>query len=132
MEQKLPFLEGLSIKGLVSYDPYTLFKKEWKNPRLSYTPDYSTTPYTFNETYEGDYSLSERDKNDKRFTFQGYINYHQHFNGLHDISFLGVAERKERKKWFGTKRAGFPLEIDEIDQEAGKINNSGSSERETS
>jgi len=136
IEQKLPFLEGLSIKGLVSYDPYTLFKKEWRKPRLSYTPDFSTTPYTFNETYEGDYSLYEKDENNKRFTFQGYINYQHRFNELHDVSFLGVAERKERKKrWFDAKRTGFPIDIDEMDQgstEAGKIANSGSSEKDTS
>lgn len=136
IEQKLPFLEGLSIKGLVSYDPYTLFKKEWRKPRLSYTPDFSTTPYTFNETYEGDYSLNQRDENDKRFTFQGYINYQHRFNGVHDINFLGVAERKERKRrWFDAKRTGFPLDIDELDRgstEAGKISNGGSSARETS
>lgn len=57
VEQQLPFIEGLSIKGVVSYDPYKLFKKEWRKPRLSYTPDFSTTPYTFNETTEGDHSL---------------------------------------------------------------------------
>jgi len=135
IEQKLPFLEGLSIKGLVSYDPYKQFKKEWRRPRLSYTPDFSTTPYTFNETYEGDNSLFEEDQDTKRFTFQGYINYKRRF-GLHDVSFLGVAERKERKyRKFSAKRIGFPIEIDEMDKgstAAGKIENGGSSERDTS
>ena len=136
IEQQLPFVEGLSIKGVVSYDPYKLFKKEWRKPRVSYTPDFSTTPYTFNETKEGDHSLFERDEDDKRFTYQGYINYNRRFNNLHDVTFLGVVESRQRKKhWFDTKRTGFPIEIDEMDQgstAAGKVTNSGSSEEETS
>lgn len=136
VEQQLPFIEGLSIKGVVSYDPYKLFKKEWRKPRLSYTPDFSTTPYTFNETTEGDHSLYQRDEDDKRFTFQGYVNYQHRFNDLHDITFLGVAEsRKRAKRWFDAKRIGYPIEIDEIDRgstAAGKVSNSGSSEQETS
>ncbi len=135
VEQQLPFLEGLSIKGLMSYDPYKLFKKEWRIPRLSYTPDYTTTPYTFNETYEGDRSLNERNEDNTRLTFQGYINY-QHRFGLHNVSFLGVAESKERNKhWLTAGRTGFPIAIDEIDRgstAAGRITNGGSSEQETS
>ena len=136
VEQQLPFLEGLSIKGVASYDPYKLFKKEWRKPRLSYTPDFSTTPYTFNETREGDHSLYEKDEDDKRFTFQGYLNYQHRFNDLHDVTFLGVVESRQRdKRWFDAKRTGFPIAMDEMDlgsTAAGKVTNGGSSSKETS
>ena len=136
IEQQLPFVEGLSIKGVISYDPYKLFKKEWRKPRISYTPDFSTNPYTFNETSSGDHSLFQRDEDDKRFTYQAYINYSRLFNELHNVTFLGVAESRDRKRrWFDTKRTGYPIEIDEIDQgstAAGKVTNSGSSSGETS
>ncbi|MCD7936108.1 MAG: TonB-dependent receptor, partial [Tannerellaceae bacterium] len=132
IEQQLPFLKGLSIKGLVSYDPYTLFKKDWRTPQLSYTPDFSTTPATFNEAYMADYSLEQRDENNKRFTYQAYINYQNRF-GLHDVTFLGVAERIEGKEhWFTAKRTNFPINIDELDQggtAAGQVSNGGSSSK---
>lgn len=132
IEQQLPFLKGLSVKGLISYDPYTLFKKEWKTPILSYTPDFSTTPATFHETYNGTYFLEQKDENKKRFTYQAYINYQNRF-GLHDVSFLGVAERIEgHDRDFKASRSYFPINIDELDQggtAAGQLSNGGSSSR---
>lgn len=135
VEQQLPFLKGLSIKGVASYDPRSKFNKKWSTPILSYVPDYSTDPITFNETYNGSSSsLNEGNEYDKRFTYQAYINYKNTFNGLHDVSVLGVAERSERKfRWNKLGRSDYPVDIDEINfggSAAGQMTNEGSSSQE--
>lgn len=135
VEQQLPFLKGLSVKGVASYDPRFKHNKKWSTPILSYIPDYSTDPITFNETRNGNSpSLSEANNYDKKFTYQAYINYKNTF-GLHDVSVLGVAERSEGKfKWNSLGRSDFPVDIDEIDfggSAAGQLTNGGSSNRET-
>lgn len=133
VEQQLPFLKGLSIKGTFSYDPRFDYKKEWKTPILSYTPDYSQDPIVFHETYNGEYSsLSEENRYDKKITMQGFITYKNTF-GLHDISVLGVAERAEGLfNWNTLGRGGFPVDIDEMDfgsTAQGQVTNGGSSSR---
>jgi len=118
IEQQLPFIKGLSIKGTASYDPYNTYTKQWQTPILSYAPDFTTTPYTFTPAYtefnapQLDLTLSQN----KAFTYQGYINYHNTF-GKHDITFLGVAEERNQKNWnVSAERINFPIDIDQLDQ----------------
>lgn len=131
VEQKLPFLKGLSIKGLMSYDPYTRYKKRWTTPVLSYTPDFSQDPVAYEEVNEGEYALRQEHEEKKIFTFQGYINYQNTF-GLHNINMLAVAERIQGKnRGDNLWRSNYPIDIDEIDQGGtapGQLGNGGSSD----
>lgn len=134
IEQQLPFLKGLSVKGLVSYDPQTYNRKVWQTPVLSYAPDFSTDPATYNEVYT-EFSkpqLNEEYSDRKAFTYQAHINYANKF-GVHDISLLAVAEAREQKnKSLSAERKNFPLDIDEIGMGGvgqSDINNNGSSWR---
>lgn len=132
IEQQLPFLKGLSVKGVVSYDPYNTYSKIWRTPVLSYAADFSTNPYTFTPVYTefSQPQLNENVSQNKAFTYQGYINYHNTF-GKHDVTFLGVAEARTQKYWgLGAGRTAYPINIDELDQggvAAGQITNGGSS-----
>ena len=135
IEQQLPFVKGLSLKGVVSYDPYSTHSKIWRTPVLSYAADFSTTPYTFTPGYT-EFSNPQLDENvsqNKAFTYQGYINYHNSF-GKHDVTFLGVAEARTQKYWgVGAGRTSFPINIDELNQggvAAGQITNGGSSSKQ--
>lgn len=118
IEQQLPFIKGLSIKGTASYDPYNTYSKQWQTPILSYAPDFTTTPYTYTPAYT-EFSAPQLDLNlsqNKAFTYQGYLNYHNTF-GLHDITFLGVVEERNQKYWnVSAERINFPIDIDQLDQ----------------
>jgi len=132
IEQQLPFVKGLSVKGVVSYDPYNTFSKIWRTPILSYSADFSTTPATYTPGYTefSQPQLNESVSQNKAFTYQGYINYHNTF-GQHDVTFLGVVESRNQKYWgLGAGRTAYPINIDELDQggvAAGQISNGGSS-----
>jgi TonB-linked SusC/RagA family outer membrane protein len=134
IDQDIPWVKGLKLKGLVSYDPQTANRKIWQTPILSYAPDFSTNPVIYNEVYT-EFSkpqLNEEYSDRKSLTFQGHVSYGNKF-GLHDISLLFVAEaRKERNKMLSAERKNFPIDIDEIGMGgvgSGDVSNGGTSWR---
>lgn len=135
IEQQLPFLKGLSVKGVASYDPYNTHSKIWRTPVLSYATDFSTTPYTYTPVYTefSNPQLSEDASQNKAFTYQAYINYHNTF-GNHDVTFLGVAEARNQKYWrMSAARTNYPINIDELDQggvASGEMTNGGTSSKQ--
>nr|WKN36352.1 TonB-dependent receptor [Tunicatimonas sp. TK19036] len=121
VEQELPFIEGLSIRGVFSYDPNQRNDKLWHIPFIYHKIDLSQQPYTYTEAIslqEGTgqpYTWLElENRRSANFTYQGYINYNRTF-GAHSLSGLIVAEaRKSSNDWFRTRRNNFAVEIDEI------------------
>jgi TonB-linked SusC/RagA family outer membrane protein len=126
LEQKLPFIKGLSAKGSVSYDPYNYVDKQWHRPFTYYTRS-ATAPYTFSpnsstqETSVTVYSwLNQQYWQQNTLTLQGYLNYHNTF-GKHDITGLAVAERRTWKQFdFRGRRNNFALDVDELNM--GSVN----------
>lgn len=119
INQKLP-IKGLSIKGVVSYDPNTQYQKMYHKPFYYYTVNYNTTPYTFAKaasTSEGLVAytyLEERFDRAKNFTYQGYLNYNGSF-GKHEITGLIVAEaRNNKNNNFNARINNYALDIDEL------------------
>jgi TonB-linked SusC/RagA family outer membrane protein len=118
IEQQLPFIKGLSIKGLVSYDPSSSYSKLWQVPVPSYSVDFSTTPYSYTEGFTEltKPQLTVLANQNKAFTYQGYLNYHKTF-GNHDVTFLGVVESRNQKYWnIRADRNNYPIAIDELDR----------------
>src|SRR5205085_134781 len=121
IEQKLPFIKGLSLKGTFSYDPYSYVQKRWHTPFYYYSQDLSTTPYTYTKqisTQEGGAApytwLNQNYYQNNTFTYQAYLNYHNTF-GKHDITGLVVAEEKNNKQLnFGATRNNFAINLDEL------------------
>ncbi|GAB2982428.1 TonB-dependent receptor [Mucilaginibacter puniceus] len=119
LTQKLP-IKGLSIKGVVSYDPQTQYQKMYHKPFYYYTVNYNTTPYTYGKaasTSEGLVAytyLDERFNRSKNFTYQGYLNYNGSF-GKHEITGLVVAEaRNNKNNNFSARINNYALDIDEL------------------
>ena len=120
VEQKLPFIKGLSAKGSVSYDPYNWVEKLWHKPFLYYTRS-ATAPYTFTpnastqETSVATFAwLQQQYWQQNTLTLQGYLNYHNTF-GKHDITGLAVAERRTWKQFdFRGRKNNFALDVDEL------------------
>lgn len=135
IEQQLPFIKGLSVKGLVSYDPYNTYSKIWKTPIPTYSVDFTTTPYTYTKNFLGPSksTLNLSTSQNKAFTYQGYLNYHNTF-GKHDVTFLGVLEARSQKYWdLSGSRINYPIDIDELDRGGtaqGEVSNGGASSQE--
>lgn len=121
LEQELPFIQGLSIKGNFSYDSWSNYIKGWHTPWYYYVLNSSTTPYTYTKSLAGleggtPYTfLKETQNYQKSFTYQGYVNYHRIF-GSHELTALLVAEARQNKSnTFFAQRNNFAVNIDEFD-----------------
>lgn len=136
LEQKLPFIKGLSTKAVLSYDPNFLYRKSWTKPYYYYILDTSTDPSRFNRTVNGQEIISLRQQDDKndRYTGQFYLNYNRTF-GKHQFGALAVFEARDtRNKWIMASRRGFQLDLDELDlgpSDKIEFDNGGSSSRTT-
>ncbi|WP_363437815.1 TonB-dependent receptor [Chitinophaga ginsengisegetis] len=121
VEQQLPFIKGLSIKGTFSYDPNDFTVKGWHTPFYFYSQNTSTNPYTYTKqisTSEGSAApytwLNQEYSKNQYFTYQGFLNYHNTF-GKHDFTGLLVAEaRKNDSTGFSARRNNFAVNIDEL------------------
>src|SRR5690606_11997649 len=138
VEQQLPFVEGLSIKGVFSFDPKSQNRKGWHLPFIYHKIDLNEKPYTFSEAIslqEGEgapYTWLEVQNNRwTNYTYQGYLQYENTF-GNHGLTGLIVAEaRNSTADWFLTRRNNFAVNIDEISlgsSDKNDYDNSGTSE----
>lgn len=121
VEQQLPFIKGLSAKGVFSYDPTSQNQKAWHIPFVYDNINLTTTPYTFTDavtTQEGNSQpykyLTLQNNRWANYTYQAYLNYNRKF-GDHNVTGLFVAEgRKSTNDWFSARRNNFALSIDEM------------------
>ncbi len=121
VEQQLPFIKGLSVKGTFSYDTRLDFQKGWHTPFYYYAIDMSTTPYSYVQqisSQEGNVPaytyLTQQDSRRRNYTYQGYINYNRTF-GKHEITGLFVAEaRNNDYDYLFARRNNFAVSIDEL------------------
>ncbi len=116
IEQKLPFIKGLSVKGQMSYDPNYKFEKKWHTPIPVYTLNTSTDPRSFDLGYQGPAkpNLEERYSQSKAVTYQGYLNYARSF-GQHEVTVLGVVEsRNIQSDDFNSSIINYNSTIDEL------------------
>ncbi len=121
IQQELPFIKGLSMKGVFNYDPTTVSNKNWQGGgeaagMVFYNIDTTKTPYVFTPvTLSLSKTLYQNSEQRKRITWQGYLNYHRKF-GAHDITGLLVAEsRRTTYSVFSAQRTNGILDIDELD-----------------
>lgn len=131
IDQQLP-LKGLSIKGVVSYDPDTRTGKNYATPVPVYTVDLSKTPYEYVLGIQGAAkpSLSQFYSQNKAFTYQGLLNYANSF-GKHNVTALGVIEyRNQKYNFLSAGRQNFNTTIPELSAGSSTpldISNGGSS-----
>ena len=122
VEQQLPFIQGLSIKGVFSYDPTSEAQKQWHLPFIYHVIDLDTDPYSFEEAVTlqegnapGYIYLEQNQREWRNYTGQFYVNYNRTF-GDHNVTGLLVAEaRKNTYSRIMARRNNFALEIDELD-----------------
>lgn len=129
IEQQLPFIKGLSIKGVFAYDPTDKLEKIWNKPTYNYNYDSTANSYTQNLLTDGYTTLSDSDNRNANYTYQGYINYHNSF-GKSSVTGLIVAEaRNNITSNFWASRKGFSVNIPVLDlgtSDRDNFNNGGS------
>lgn len=121
LEQEIPFIKGLSLKGVFSYDPSQTGWKSWHVPHIYHNIDFNTNPYSYTEavtTQEGRATtfswLEQEYSKSANYTYQGYLNYKRSF-GDHNVTGLFVVERRKNTyEFFRTRRNNFALLIDEF------------------
>ncbi len=138
LEQQLP-IDGLSIKGIVSYDKTLTDRKNW---RFTKTPFYtlqedSDGSITFNKSAVGGNAASSlyQSHNDfQSITFETHLNYKTTIGDSNISGLLLYTETQEKWKFLDAKREDFKLAIDEMGRgnPTTRVNNgySGSSGRQ--
>lgn len=113
IEQQLPFVPGLALKGVAAFDKAFEYDKHWQTPYTYYAlnsedefepiPGGVTAP-----------SLAEEFQQDQVITLQGYLTYARSF-GKHSVNVLGVIESRSGD-WnrLQASRLNFAVDLDEL------------------
>ncbi|MBX2923790.1 MAG: TonB-dependent receptor [Chitinophagaceae bacterium] len=116
VEQKIPFVPGLKLRGTIAYDPTYTMHKLWTLPVHKASLDKSQTPYVINDGIWGQTKPSLRQDIDfaTQLTYQAGFNYDGSF-GNHNVAVLGLFEAKanDLTSLMATRR-NFNLTVDEI------------------
>ena len=117
VEQLLPFIKGLKVKGVINYNITKGFNKNWTDPAPTYYNINTTvSPYIYSAVVSTDKSsLSESINNNKAKTYQGMLNYDRVF-GSHSVSILAVMEtRNNLTDLLNASRSNYDINIHELD-----------------
>lgn len=131
VEQKLPFIPGLSLKGVFAYEKNNTLGKVWSTPYDFYSLDAQNS---FITQHGGPPSptLSQSFAEEQNITLQGYATYKQSF-GKSDIGALVVYERRTgANNNFAAGRINYAVNLDELSlgsTNTADFSNSGSSSR---
>lgn len=117
-EYKLPFIQGLALKGFFAEDLSFGSRKLFRKPWTAYVPNTSTTPESYDARKYGPVTpeLTERDTTSRLQTINLSLNYEKTF-GKHYIKVFVAYEQSEIKShYFETFRRGFLSDlVPEID-----------------
>ena len=93
LEYKAPFLEGLSMKVVASYDATNYQNKNLSPTYNLYTYDNVNDIYNPVKQNDGTANISNGNSNSDALTFQGFISYDKTFNDAHQIGATAVVEK---------------------------------------
>ncbi|WP_192579145.1 TonB-dependent receptor [Dyadobacter aurulentus] len=116
LEQQIPFIEGLSFKGTIAYDPTTDLSKLWALPVHLASINTATKPYVITDGIFGQAqpSLNQSLAKNHQLTYQAGLNYNRSF-GKNNIGVLGLFEAKANESMsLAASRRNYNLTIDEI------------------
>lgn len=113
LEQKIPFVPGLVLRGNIAVDKYDESDKQWRTPYTFYqiNPDRTFISAKGNVPKP---SLTESYEFRRRINSQLMVAYNKSF-GAHGVDLLGVFEpRIDRQNLIAASRANYELLIDEL------------------
>lgn len=124
VEQKLPFIPGLNIKGTIAYDPTIIMTKIWTLPNHMASINTNTTPYVITDGIFGQTkpSLDQNFNQSHQLTYQSSLNYVRTF-GKNNIGALALLEARGGESMnLGANRRNYNLTIDEINMGSSSLN----------
>ena len=92
LEYDFPFVEGLKIKGMVSYWDTESYNKSFQKPYKFYTYNQAADLYTLAGEMWGKAQLGETVTFNRQLTQQYSLNYDRLFNNTHHITALALFE----------------------------------------
>ncbi|MCV9385252.1 SusC/RagA family TonB-linked outer membrane protein [Reichenbachiella ulvae] len=98
LKYTVPSVEGLSFKGLASYDFNNYQGKNLSKPYSLYTYDETTDLYNAVKYRDGSGFIQQRSRLNQYVTFQGYINYDKKFGTNHNLKTVLVYEQNISKR----------------------------------
>lgn len=124
-EYKMPFLEGLSLKGFYSEDRSFKSTKKFDVPYSVYQINNNTTPATFNEIIAGPSSrgpeLYQSQENSSLKTANIRLDFERNFDKHHINTFVAYEQQESNLSQFDAFRTGFiSSEIPEFNMGGGE------------
>jgi TonB-linked SusC/RagA family outer membrane protein len=129
--QDIPFIPGLSMKGVYAYHKNYMVGKNWDLPYTFYSLD-AQDQLEPQQAGPPSPTLSQSFNEDQEITIQGYVTYKRSF-GKHQVDFLGVYENRPGfANEFSASRINYAVYLDELSLGSSNKNdfaNGGSSSR---
>jgi len=105
IEQQIPWVKGLSIKGVLAFDKRLNYGKTWTQNVYVYTKN--TTTGNYDKSAYQNSALSESFFQNQQTEAQAHLNYSNRF-GKHGVSALVLILQQERpQNQFGASRSGY-------------------------
>lgn len=112
LEQQIPWVKGLSLKGVLAFDKRMNYQKTWNDNVYTYTKNTSTG--NFDRSAYSNPSLRENYYQNYQTELQGHINYINRF-GKHGVSALVLFLQQERpENSFYAGRSGYEFSFFDI------------------
>ena len=132
INQKIPFIPGLELNGIIAYDPSFIDNKVWNTPLQMASIDVTKTPYLITNGIFGapKATLDQNVFQSTQLLYQANVKYLKKI-GNHGIDVIGVFEAKDNTTSnLGAYRRNYNLLLDEINMGSSSnadMKNSGSS-----
>lgn len=112
IEQQIPWVKGLSVKGVMAYDKRMNYGKRWSDNVYVYTKNPTTG--NFDRSPYQNPSLSENYFQEYKTELQAHLNYNNRF-GKHGVSALVLLLQQETpQNQFGASRSGYEFSLFDV------------------
>jgi TonB-linked SusC/RagA family outer membrane protein len=123
LEQQIPWVKGLSLKGLFAFDKRMNYEKTWNDNVYTYTKNSSTD--NFDRSTYSNPNLKESYYQNYQTEMQAHINYNNRF-GKHGVSALVLFLQQERPvNGFSAARSGYEFSFFDVLSQGPATNPSG-------
>ncbi|HTE23906.1 SusC/RagA family TonB-linked outer membrane protein [Flavitalea sp.] len=123
IEQQIPWVKGLSIKGVLAYDKRMNYGKRWTENVYVYTRNPTTNGY--DRSAYNNSSLAENFFQNDQTELQGQLNYTNRF-GKHGVSALVLLLQQERpQNQFSASRSGYEFSLFDVLSQGPSTNAAG-------
>ncbi|MEO8403521.1 MAG: TonB-dependent receptor [Chitinophagaceae bacterium] len=123
IEQQIPWVKGLSVKGVFAFDKRMNYSKTWNDNVYSYTKNLGTGGFD-RSPYQNP-SLNEFYYQENQTEMQAHINYTNRF-GKHGVSALVLFLQQERPtNSFGAGRTGYEFSAFDVLSQGPSTNTAG-------